>query len=171
MKSHWPILILLSITFLAYRPTLNHGFTNWDDEPHLVENPSVRLLSYENIKTIFRDNVNLAYIPLTTLSFAFEYHFVGHKPFIYHLDNVLLHVDGSYEKTVFNELARTDTEYTFAAGARYLINEYLFAGLRLSRVDRDSAGGTLEYTDNRAMVYFGVKLCCTDTAQRQRGGP
>jgi hypothetical protein len=87
------------------------------------------------------------------------------------LDNVLLHLDGAYETAVFNELARNDKVYAVATGVRYLINEYFFAGLRLSRTDRESTDSSLEYTDTRAMVYFGLKLCCTGDTARQRGGP
>jgi len=31
------------------------------------------------------------YLPFTVLSYSFEYRFFGLKPFIYHLDNLLLH--------------------------------------------------------------------------------
>ena len=36
--------------------------------------------------------VNKVYIPLTLFSFALEYHFFGHNPFIYHFTNLLLHM-------------------------------------------------------------------------------
>ncbi|MBM3602045.1 MAG: hypothetical protein FJX35_27955, partial [Alphaproteobacteria bacterium] len=87
------------------------------------------------------------------------------------LDNLLVHVDGAYETTVFNELTRDDTIYSFGTGLRYLINEYLFAGLRLSRIERTSTLSSVEYTDHRATAYVGFKLCCTGSAIRQRGGP
>jgi len=63
------------------------------------------------------------------------------------------------------------TIYSFGTGLRYLINEYLFAGLRLSRIERTSTLSSVEYTDHRATAYVGFKLCCTGSAIRQRGGP
>ena len=67
-------------------------FTALDDPGHLLENPQVISLSPENITAIFRTTVNDTYIPLTILSFAVEHHFFGFQPFVYHWDNLLLHM-------------------------------------------------------------------------------
>ncbi len=83
---------ILLITFLAYIPALKAGFTNWDDDTHLLKNPSVRSINIDNIKYIFSNTVSKVYIPLTILSFAVEYHFFRYWPFIYHLNNLLLHL-------------------------------------------------------------------------------
>jgi len=92
-NSLFPILgLVLAITFLAYLPSLKNQFVNWDDEVHLLENRSLQILDSEHLKRIFQEKVNKIYIPLTTLSFAFEYKFFGTNPFFYHLDNVLLHL-------------------------------------------------------------------------------
>ena len=91
-RQNFLLLIVLFITCLVYLPSLNNGFTNWDDDTHLLENASVWQLSGKNIKEIFTSDVNKTYIPLTELSFAVEYHFVKDKAFVYHLDNVLLHL-------------------------------------------------------------------------------
>jgi len=80
------------IVFLSFGPVLFAEFLNWDDDTHLYKNPLIRSLTPANIKKIFFTPINDIYIPLTTLSFALEYHFVGLKPFVYHLDNLLLHL-------------------------------------------------------------------------------
>ena len=36
--------------------------------------------------------MNTIYIPLTTLSFAFEHYFFGYNPFVIHLTNLILHL-------------------------------------------------------------------------------
>jgi hypothetical protein len=87
------------------------------------------------------------------------------------LDNLLLNADVAQERTTFSALARKDQETLLAVGARYLINEYMFAGLRLAHIDRASEGSTLVYTDNRATVFFGLRLCCAGQEQRQKGAP
>jgi hypothetical protein len=87
------------------------------------------------------------------------------------LDNLLLNVEGAHERVTFNEFARKDQETLIAMGTRYLINEYLFAGLRYAYVEHASEGSTLAYTDNRATIFFGMRLCCTNQEQRQRGAP
>ncbi len=86
------LFFLLLITFLAYRPVLHNGFTNWDDDRYLLENIDIRSLAWPNIKAIFTTTVNKSYNPLTVLQFAIEYHFVKYNPFVYHLNNLLLHL-------------------------------------------------------------------------------
>ena len=88
----WDLIFILILTAFLFLPTLSQSFVSWDDEGHLTENLQVHSLSLENIKGIFRSDVNRTYIPLTILSFAFEYRFFGYNPFIYHLDNLLLHL-------------------------------------------------------------------------------
>ena len=83
------LLAILAITFVSFSSILNNGFLNWDDNFHLVGNRSVRFF---DIKHMFTSTVNENYIPLTILSFAIEHHFFGLNPFIYRLDNLLLHL-------------------------------------------------------------------------------
>ena len=78
-----------AVVLLAYSPSLNNQFVNWDDDAHLLDNPFVQSFSFPEI---FTTTVNGIYIPLTSLSFALEYHFFKADPFIYHLDNLLLHL-------------------------------------------------------------------------------
>ncbi len=82
----------LLVVFLAYLPSLNNEFVTWDDQEHLLNNLSVRGLDTEHLNEMFTSSINKVYIPLTTLSFAVEYRFFGLDPFVYHLDNVLLHL-------------------------------------------------------------------------------
>jgi tetratricopeptide (TPR) repeat protein len=85
----WGVLVLVAI---AYFPSLFNGFIKNDDPGHLLENPTLRSLSPENIRAMFLDIINTTFIPLTTFSFALEYRFFGYNPFVYHLDNLLLHL-------------------------------------------------------------------------------
>lgn len=80
---------IVALVVLAYGSSLKNQFVNWDDDAHLLNNPFVHSL---NIKDIFTTTVNGIYVPLTSLSFALEYHFVQANPFVYHLNNLLLHL-------------------------------------------------------------------------------
>lgn len=94
-KSHrqtFLISCLLFLTFLVYVQVLRHEFLNWDDNTHITENLQVRSLSLENIGRIFTSTIHKTYIPLTILSFAVEYSFVGFNPVLYYLNNLLLHL-------------------------------------------------------------------------------
>lgn len=86
------VLLVLLITFVSFLPVLKADFTNWDDEGHIFLNPDVLVLDPAHVSRIFSATVNRTYIPLTTLSFAVEHHFFGFEPFVFHLDNLLLHL-------------------------------------------------------------------------------
>lgn len=85
----FPILVL---TFLSYLPILKGEFLLWDDDVHVLENITIRGLDLEHVLDMFTTTVNKIYIPLTSFSFALEHRFFGYNPFVYHLDNVLLHL-------------------------------------------------------------------------------
>lgn len=80
---------IVALVVLAYGPSLNNQFVNWDDDAHLLNNPFI--LSF-NIKDMFTTTVNKIYIPLTSLSFALEHHFFQANPFVYHFNNLILHL-------------------------------------------------------------------------------
>ncbi|HOD12356.1 MAG TPA: tetratricopeptide repeat protein [Candidatus Omnitrophota bacterium] len=93
-KFYQPIAIICIaiVTFITFAPSLKGELLHWDDNVHLTENRFVRGLSPQYLKEIFTQRVNNTYHPLTTLSFAIEYYFVGYRPFLYHLNNLLLHI-------------------------------------------------------------------------------
>ncbi|WP_372949831.1 tetratricopeptide repeat protein [Mariniphaga sp.] len=82
-------LFLTVFTFLLFSPSLKYNFVNWDDDVNIYENENV---IHFDVNGIFTDHVIGNYNPLTALTFALEYKLVGEKPFLYHLNNILLHV-------------------------------------------------------------------------------
>ncbi len=86
------LVVFALIAFLTFFPVFKSEFLNWDDDTHLYDNSLIRTLDLANLKRIFTTTVNDTYIPLTTLSFAIEYHFWKLNPFFYHLNNLLLHI-------------------------------------------------------------------------------
>ncbi|SHE73953.1 Cytochrome c-type biogenesis protein CcmH/NrfG [Mariniphaga anaerophila] len=85
----WGGVVLAVFTFLLFSPSLKYDFVNWDDDVNIYENKNVTDL---NIKGIFTEHVIGNYNPLSNLTFALEYQLVGDKPFLYHFNNLLLHV-------------------------------------------------------------------------------
>jgi tetratricopeptide (TPR) repeat protein len=83
------VIIIAAFVLLAFLPGLGAQFVNWDDQSHLVENKPVQSF---DLHGIFTQTVQKIYIPLTMLSFAVEHRFFGNNPFVYHLDNLLLHL-------------------------------------------------------------------------------
>lgn len=93
LKEKLLILGILVITFIVFSPSLFSDFTNLDDNIHLLENPQVVSLDFSHLKSIFSSPIPQMhlYVPLTILSFSLEHHFWGYNPFIYHLNNLILH--------------------------------------------------------------------------------
>jgi len=86
------LIALLLITFAVFTPVLDNELVNWDDQYHLLNNPTVISLAPGNIARIFKSIVITAYHPIPILTYALEYHFFQFNPFIYHLNNLLLHL-------------------------------------------------------------------------------
>lgn len=92
LKSVAVLAAVLFVVAIAFSPAVFNGFIKNDDPGHLLENPTLRALTLENVRAMFQSIINTTYIPLTTLSFAFEYYFFGYNPIVYHLNNVLIHL-------------------------------------------------------------------------------
>ena len=89
---YWLAAILI-ITFMAYSSALQNQFQiNWDDQKYVIENPTIRNLSIDNIKTFFSEYYMGNYHPLSMLSLAINYHFNELSPMFYHFTNILLHL-------------------------------------------------------------------------------
>ena len=85
---------VLLISVFVFSPAFTNQFVNWDDYAYIVDNPVIKDLSWKNIAYIFNIHTHVVgnYHPLTVLSMAIEYNIVELKPFLYHLDNLLLHL-------------------------------------------------------------------------------
>ncbi len=92
LKAYVPVCLAVLLTAVVFLPSLGNGFTAWDDDSLLLSNPQVRSLSAGNVRNIFFSFHHGLYHPLVNLSWALEYHFAGLAPFVYHLDNLLLHL-------------------------------------------------------------------------------
>lgn len=87
------IAVTLVATFVSFFPSLNNSIDIWDDQFYIINNDLIKNLSWEGIRNIFAFTPVVGnYHPLTVLSYAIEYHFFGLNPFIYHFDNILLHL-------------------------------------------------------------------------------
>ncbi len=83
---------VLAITFLVFFPSLQNKFVNLDDTQYVLENPVIKAINAENLKTIFSEQFVGNYQPLTMFSYMLDYKFFALNPFGYHLVNLLLHL-------------------------------------------------------------------------------
>ncbi len=92
-KHPWAITALL-LTLVSLSPVLDAGWVNWDDNSYVTQNTAIKEISFGNMLELFhpRTMVLDTYTPLTQLSFMLEYAHVGTDPWLYHLNNLLLHL-------------------------------------------------------------------------------
>ena len=93
-KHQWMALAaILSITFLCFTPTLSSDFIRtWDDGVYVTDNNQLKPLSFETTRNIFTRTIGSNYNPLPIFTFAIEKQLFGLNPFVFHLNNVLLHL-------------------------------------------------------------------------------
>lgn len=140
LASNWLSLIaVLVITGIVFYPSLSNGFVNWDDYPNILDNKNVENF---DLKGIFTEPVIGGYNPLTILTFAIEHSLVGYAPFLYHLDNLLLHLVCTF--FVFQILKRLGLSNTACA-----IGALLF-GIHPMRVE------SVAWATERKDVLFGA---------------
>ena len=93
----------LVLTFAVFANTFGAGFVNWDDHGYLWLNPMVKPLGSIDLGQIFTGHTHGNYSPLVVLSYCLEHSFdtivkpgqmavENFQPFLYHFDNVLLHM-------------------------------------------------------------------------------
>lgn len=87
---YFVFLGVLIITAIIFSGSLKLDWTNWDDHLYVYKNPVVSEGSLKEIFTI--PGKYNTYNPLVIASFALEWKLVKDSPFLYHLDNVLLHL-------------------------------------------------------------------------------
>lgn len=97
----WLMLILLAvITFCVFYPSLSAYFVDYDDPTYLLNNDALKSFSngwnWDAVIHFFSSGAIGNYTPLTTLTYAIEKTFFApdtlSSPFIFHLDNLLLHI-------------------------------------------------------------------------------
>ncbi len=80
---------VLSVTFIAYIPSLKNGFINWDDNFYVTENP---VLAHPTLHGLLTMNLGGNYHPLTMVSLLVNYRISGLNAGSYHWLNLLLHL-------------------------------------------------------------------------------
>ena len=91
-RSWWLPLLVALATFAAVQPSLQDGFTKWDDPVYVTGNSAIHTLDARTVREAFAGSFFGNYHPLTVLSLALDYRIGRMDPRGYHLTNVLLHV-------------------------------------------------------------------------------
>lgn len=85
-----PSGLILGAIALVYAGTVRFDFC-WDDLSYLIQNPSIREISWNNILVIFSRNFEGNFAPLHILFYSIQHALWGLDPIGYHLVSILLH--------------------------------------------------------------------------------
>lgn len=84
-------IALAAAILFAFGGALRLGFAPIDDHHLIVRNLAVRGTPAQSIQRLFAGYDPELYIPVTLLSFRLEYSLAGLRPWVFHVDNLLLH--------------------------------------------------------------------------------
>lgn len=79
----------MALIVAAYAPTWDADFVVWDDDDHIYENRHI--VAEEGYIEAFRDWRDPAFYPITFTSWYVEWRVTDGDPWLFHVDNVLLH--------------------------------------------------------------------------------
>ncbi len=83
--------VIALLTIVAFLPSLENQFVNWDDYEMLVSNSSYRGLAWPQLRWMFTTFHLGHFQPLSWVSLAIDYLVWGMQPLGYHLTNLILH--------------------------------------------------------------------------------
>ena len=95
-KEHLLFLLAALLVIIIYSNTLTGPFI-FDDRPHIVENPYIRLasLSYDDLKEVIQKS-RAPTRPVAIMSLALNYYFNGYNVVGYHAINILIHIASGF---------------------------------------------------------------------------
>jgi tetratricopeptide (TPR) repeat protein len=85
-------VIIAATTLLSFLPSLKNGFTNWDDNTYITENPDLSRSDGRGVIKIATSTYAGNFHPLTMLACMAEYRFFRLDPAPYHRVNLLIHL-------------------------------------------------------------------------------
>jgi hypothetical protein len=83
-----PALALFALGLVLYARALGFEFVDWDDTAQVVENPWIRSLTLEHLRSIFSQPVLDSYFPLQSVSFMLDYAVWGLDPRGFHAQSL-----------------------------------------------------------------------------------
>ena len=90
-RKNWLLWLgaILLLTYFIYQPSLDNGFTNWDDDYYVTQNA---LVAHPTLKALVTEPAGGNYHPLTMASLALNYAISGAHAASYHWLNLFLHL-------------------------------------------------------------------------------
>jgi hypothetical protein len=163
---HWRYLVpiaLFGFVCLAFLPSLQATFVNWDDRQLLFDQTAYRGFSAESFRWMLGTSYGGHFQPLTWLTYAVDWELCGTYPFGYHATNVLFH---ALTAVAFYFVARRLLVLGFGLSAAprspALIASAVFAALvfALHPLRAESVSWIAERRDVVSGVFFLLSIGC-----------
>ena len=87
----WIVVCVAVTTFVAFAPSLQNHFVDWDDPDNFITNPYYRGLGWTQLRWMWTTVLLGHYVPVTWMTLGLDYLTWGMNPAGYHFTNVLLH--------------------------------------------------------------------------------
>ncbi len=107
------LISVISTLLVYFNAFFNDFVLNWDDGGYVVVNDVIHKINFQNLSIIFSTFDKGNYHPLTTLMYAIEYWLVGDNPFLYHFNNIIIHLANVYLVFLFIFKISRKTEVAF----------------------------------------------------------
>ena len=86
-KNYYILTGIIVLTFLLYAKSIHNGFLNWDDDDYVCNNPDIQNLTADAFHNLWTKFYVGCYLPLTMMTYAFEFKNFGLNATGYHFDN------------------------------------------------------------------------------------
>jgi tetratricopeptide (TPR) repeat protein len=87
-----PCILMAVVIAIVFFPSLKNGFTNWDDDIYVTNNPDIQKVTLHNIVKVFSSSYASTYQPFTMLAYMAEHAIDGSNPAVFHGVSVFLHI-------------------------------------------------------------------------------
>ncbi|MEK8035699.1 MAG: tetratricopeptide repeat protein [candidate division NC10 bacterium] len=141
-----PGVLVAAVTLLAFLPSLQGEFLNWDDDENFLFNPHYRGLGWTQIRWMFTATHSGLYIPVTWLTLGLDSVLWGMDPRGYHLTSVVLH---AINALLFYRVARRLLAAGFATPPHPALSPAGGEG-------RGEGSGTIAWAAGVAALIFSV---------------
>lgn len=86
------LIVSFVATFIAFQPSLQNKFTNWDDPVYVEKSELIQKAPFANLPLYFTEVISSNYHPLTMVSLGLDYASSKLEPYRYHLVNLIFHL-------------------------------------------------------------------------------
>jgi len=87
-----PFFLIAGCIVIVFSPSLRNGFTNWDDDVYVTNNPDIRKVTIHNVVKVFSSSYASTYQPLTMLSYMAQFAVDGPNPAVFHYTSLFFHI-------------------------------------------------------------------------------